>query len=77
MTFMKPDVKAANVRIIYRGSGLGFAGDPNGSQIQPLVTVELTGLTFTPLTMLSLKSVSLPKFSTTLTGEDLSGTTFN
>lgn len=77
MTFMKPDIKAANVRVIYRGSGLGYAGDPNGIQIQPLVTVELTDLQFRPLTILALTTIALPDFRTTLTGEDLSGTTFN
>ena len=30
---MKPDITAANVRIDYSGSGLGFAGDPNGMEI--------------------------------------------
>ena len=77
MRFMKPDINAANVRVIYRGSGLGYAGDPNGMQIQPLVTVELTGLQFRPLTILTLATITLPDFRTTLTGEDLSGVTFN
>ena len=43
MGYMKPDIAASNVRVSYRGSGLGFAGDPNGMEIAPLVTVELTG----------------------------------
>ena len=77
MKFMKPDITAANVRVIYRGSGLGYAGDPNGIQLQPLVTVELTGLQFRPLTTLAWATFNLPSFSTTLSGEDLSGTTFN
>lgn len=77
MKFMKPDITAANVRVIYRGSGLGYAGDPNGIQIQPLVTVEIRDLQFRPLTILAFKALTLPSFSTTLTGEDLSGTTFN
>ena len=46
MQFMKPDIDAGDVTVSYRGSGLGFAGDPNGMDIAPLVTVELDSVSF-------------------------------
>jgi Flp pilus assembly protein TadG len=73
MKAMLPQITDANVVIEYRGSGLGFAGDPNGSDVAPLVTVKLTGLTFTPITSFLLTTLSMPSFSTTLTAEDLTG----
>lgn len=73
MQAMKPEIEAANVRIVYEGSGLGYAGDPNGMDISPLVTVELTGLQFTPITALMLAQITMPDFRTSLTSEDASG----
>jgi len=83
MKNMEPRVNADNVKVIYQGSGLGFAGDPNGIEVSPLVTVQLsstpaaTALKFTPITVLLFKTITMPSFSTTLTGEDLSGTQSN
>jgi hypothetical protein len=77
MEYMKPGITANNVRIYYRGSGLGFAGDPNGMEIAPLVTVELTGLQFRPLVLFNAVAVNLPTFRTTLTAEDSSGSQSN
>ena len=77
MEFMKPGIAASNVAITYRGSGLGFAGDPNGMEIAPLVTVELTGLQFRPLVLFNAVAVNLPNFRTTLTAEDSSGSQSN
>jgi Flp pilus assembly protein TadG len=78
MKYMMPQITDKNVAIEYRGSGLGFAGDPNGSDVAPLVTVKLggdaTALTFTPITSLSIATMNMPSFSTTLTAEDLNGT---
>ena len=74
MQKMKRDIVAANVRVTYRGSGLGYAGDPNGMDISPLVTVTLTGMTFKPAVGLMLRNVTLPDFRTTLTAEDSAGT---
>lgn len=73
MKAMLPQVTDANVVVEYRGSGLGFAGDPNGSDIAPLVTVKLQGLTFTPITSFLFATLPMPSFSTTLTAEDLTG----
>lgn len=77
MKAMKPDIAASNVSVTYRGAGLGFAGDPNGMEVAPLVTVELSGVQFRPTTGLSLLTLTLPAFRTTLTAEDMSGTGSN
>lgn len=74
MAAMKPDITAANVEVVYTGSGLGYAGDPTGADVSPLVTVRLKDLQFSPVTALMLTNISLPSFSTTLTAEDLVGT---
>ena len=73
MNALDPKIAAANVLVKYSGSGLGFAGDPNGAEVSPLVTVQLTGLQFTPITSLLFQSITMPIASTTLTAEDLSG----
>jgi hypothetical protein len=77
MQTMTPDITAANVRIDYNGSGLGFAGDPNGMEIAPLVTVRLEGMQFVPLTGFLFATVTMPEFRTTMPAEDSSGTQSN
>lgn len=77
MKLMKPDIDASNVIVTYRGSGLGFAGDPTGMDIAPLVTVELTGVKFNPLVLFGMVAFDLPTFRTTLTAEDSSGSQSN
>jgi hypothetical protein len=77
MQYMNPRIKAANVELHYTGSGLGYAGDPNGMQIAPIVTVKVTGMTFTPITTFLFATMTLPNFSTSLTSEDASGTQSN
>ena len=85
MRNVDPNINAANVRVEYRGSGLGFAGDPDTTkpQVSPLVTVSLsatpaaTALRFTPITSLLFATFTMPSFSTTLTAEDLSGNQSN
>jgi Flp pilus assembly protein TadG len=79
MRYMMPAIQSSNVQIEYRGSGLGFAGDPDTTrpQISPLVTVRLINMQFRPLTFFTLKSVPMPSFATTLSAEDLSGTQSN
>lgn len=71
-------VTDANVRVEYRNVGLGYAGDPNGPDVAPLVTVRLTGMSFRPLsTMMIGKTVTMPDFRASLTLEDGSGTRAN
>lgn len=79
MQAMKPDITAAQVRVSYRGSGLGYAGDPNGMEIAPLVTVELSGATFRPVStaLFGNPTFALPAFRTTLTAEDSNGSASN
>jgi hypothetical protein len=77
MRYMKPDIAEQNVRVSYRGSGLGFAGDPNGMDVSPLVTVELNGVQFRPLILFNAVAFNLPTFTTTLTTEDSVGTVSN
>ena len=74
---MNPRIQASNVEVKYSGSGLGFAGDPNGSDISPLVTVSLINMNFNPVTGLRIGTLPMPGFSTTLTSEDLSGVQSN
>jgi hypothetical protein len=77
MRDMKSDIAATNVRVAYSGSGLGYAGDPNGMDIAPTVTVSVVNMSFQPLTTLALATIPLPDFRTSLTAEDGSGTTSN
>lgn len=79
---IKPDVGPANVVVTYSPSGavggndLGYAGNPNGSDLVPLVTVRLTGLQFQPILLLG-GAMSMPDFSYSLTVEDGLGAASN
>jgi Flp pilus assembly protein TadG len=77
MRQIDPTITAANVKVQYTGSGVGFAGDPTGMDVVPIVTVSLTGMSFRPLTILTIKSLSMPDFHTSLTAEDSLGTQSN
>ena len=65
-----PELQDSNVQIIYSPSGLGYAGNPDGPDVAPLVTVRLSGVTFNPIVTLALASVALPEARSTLTFED-------
>ena len=84
MAQIKPGITSANVEVIYRGSGFGYAGTaatgtgggstpPETMEISPLVTVALTGVQFTPITSFLLANITMPSFTTTLTAEDSAG----
>lgn len=73
----KPDITAADVVVEYSGSGLGFAGDPTGMDISPVVRIKLRNLTFSPIFLLNQVAVNLPAFQSTLTAEDGRGTVSN
>ena len=78
MNLFFPRITANNVQIEYVPSGLGYAGDPNGPDIAPLITVKLKGLTFTPITtQIFNASIPMPDFSYSLTMEDGAGTVSN
>ena len=77
MQAMYPRVSANRVVVEYRGSGVGYAGDPGGMDISPLVTVKLNGMTFNPLVLFGLVSFTIPTFATSLTAEDSANTYSN
>lgn len=84
MQAMKTNIGAGQVAVDYRSSGLGFAGDPNGMDVAPLVTVRLRDdiadanrLKFRPITGFSFVTFNLPAVGTTLTAEDMLGTVSN
>jgi hypothetical protein len=76
-----PAITRANVRITYRNVGLGFAGDPDNSDVSPLITVSLrtdNPVQFRPITTRIFNAAfNLPAYSASVTGEDLSGTVSN
>lgn len=75
-----PELQASNVTVQYSPSGLGYAGNPTGPDLSPLVTVQIgtpTPVPFRPLAAFLLTSVNMPRFTTTLTAEDLSGSVSN
>ena len=68
-----PRITAANVRIVYSQTGLGFAGRAAGPV--PTITVSLQGLTYQFFFLNSLPgfpTITMPSFATTITGESLS-----
>lgn len=78
MANFDPAITAANVQVEYRGSGIGFAGDPDGMEIVPLVTVRLLNMRYQPITGLIFNAaVDMPDFAFTLPMEDGSGTASN
>lgn len=71
--FPNPNFSAANIRVRYQSTGLGYAGRPGGAV--PTITVSLTGVPFQFLllgSLLGLDDIELPSFATTIVGEDLS-----
>ena len=62
-----------NVQIDYDWSGLGYSGDPNGSDVDPLVTVTVKDVAFRPIFLAGVFNFGLPDLSYTLTMEDGEG----
>ena len=61
----------AVVTVTYEHIGLGFAGNPLGPDVWPLVTVDLSGMTFNFFTpLMNLASIEFPHCRASLTGED-------
>ena len=64
MRQFQPRIPDNAVSVEYRGSGLGFAGDPNKPEIAPLVTVRVRNVYYNPITLSTFGlSVPLPDFS--------------
>ncbi|MEZ5687559.1 MAG: pilus assembly protein [Caenibius sp.] len=75
MQLMMPSLTEDEVRVRYENSLLGYAGDPNGPDIAPFITVSVENATFTPISLVLFGvSVPLPMLSHTLTMEDGRGT---
>jgi Flp pilus assembly protein TadG len=78
MAKVMPLLTDTNVRITYTNSGLGFAGDPNGPDVAPIVTVKTHNVGFSPLIFQIFgASTTLPEESASLTLEDGQGTSSN
>jgi len=79
MRLIFPRLTAANVEIRYEYSGLGYAGDPNGADVAPLVVVRLRNVSFRPMLMSFFRtnSINLPDFRASLTLEDGNGNVAN
>jgi TadE-like protein len=78
MAQIKPDITAEKVEVTYAYSGLGFAGDPNGPDVAPIVSVSVDELAFTPFIGAFLNiTLTIPTFSYSLTMEDGAGTVSN
>jgi Flp pilus assembly protein TadG len=78
MRVFDSSIQDSNVQIEYVGSGLGYAGDPDGMEIAPLVTVRLVSMQYQPMIGVLLNTaIDLPDFAFTLPMEDGSGTTSN
>lgn len=73
-----PGLSAEDVNITYTNSGLGFAGDPNGPDIAPIVTVSLSdNVQFEPiLTSVFGLTWGLPASPYSLSQEDGIGECF-
>lgn len=67
-----PAIQDSNIQIEYSGSGLGFAGNPTGPDSSPLITIRLTGMSYSPIAFSPLGgTVDLPDFAYSITSEDL------
>lgn len=78
MRSFMPEIQAANVVIEYGYSGLGYSGDPYGPDVNPLITVRLLNLTYTPAVGYFFgSSIGLPSFAATLSMEDGNGAISN
>lgn len=78
MRQIAPQIEDTNIAVEYSGSGLGFAGDPNGPDLAPLITVRLTNMDYTPVVFSPFKAtIGLPDFAYSLTSEDAAGTSSN
>jgi Flp pilus assembly protein TadG len=78
MNYMYPAITDSNVTVEYKNVGLGYAGDPTGPDVAPLVTVRLRNMTFQPVVGLIFGlSINMPDFAAGMTLEDGTGTVSN
>jgi Flp pilus assembly protein TadG len=74
MRSYNPRIQSANVVITYRHVGLGFAGNPFGPDVEPEISVSLTGMTVSrgALSLFGVRTLNMPSLITTISSEDLS-----
>jgi len=78
MSAFYPPITPDDVVVEYKNVGVGYAGDPNGPDVEPMVTVKLQNLSFRPITCLVFAcSITMPNFSASVTSEDLAGSYSN
>lgn len=78
MRFIAGMLDERNVTIRYDNSGLGYAGDPTGPDVAPIVTVSATNVAFNPLIGQFFGiSLRFPVVSASLTLEDGQGSFSN
>lgn len=76
MTHFLPNLEPAEVQVVYSNSGLGFAGDPTGPDVAPIITVRLLDVDFTPWMSGIFGTWGLPSSDYSLPQEDGIGTCF-
>jgi hypothetical protein len=71
-----PGIAAANLVVEYRHVGVGLAGNTEGPDLDPIVTVSLRDLElrFHALRFLQIPPLRLPDFRASLSAEDAHGT---
>ena len=78
MAIFYPYIRDTNVKVEYRNVGIGYAGDPDNSDVAALVTVKLQNLNFRPLSgLLFGATIPMPDFRASLTLEDGAGSVAN
>lgn len=70
MRVIAADLTNEDITVEYQHIGLGFAGNPFGTDVTPAVTVRISGKLFRFITPLALGgTISFSDFTATLTGE--------
>jgi hypothetical protein len=68
-----PRVRAANVTVSYRHVGIGVSGNPCAPDVEPIVTVKLSGIGFNAasLQLFGVQPFNVPSSLSSMSGENL------